>query len=346
MGWRGFCLAGLLALVSAGEARADVVEVTGYQVNLRERPSKRAAVLALLPRGERFELISRTGAWYHVRQITTGQVGYVHSSLVQVFPGATVGTMAPRAPAPPPVVVVPAPAPPTVVAVVPAPAPRAPAPAPTPAAPPRTTYVAPPPPPAAAAPAPAAEPEFRRFDFGGQFGWRWLTGAPESANAIFGRTGDLEYGGFASVALNRSVFLSVSGTYFEKTGERVFLAKAGDPWFRLGHPLKLRLIPVNLVVGYRFHVGSSVVPYLAVGGGATFYTEESTIGGITESVEKTEGTGIVMGGIDYVNRNLLFGLQASWSTVPNSVGVGGVSAIYGEDDLGGVTVSARLGVRF
>jgi len=343
MGWRGFCLAGLLALASAGAARADVVEVTGFQVNLRERPSKKSAVLALLPRGERFELIARTGSWYHVRQITTGQVGYVHSSLVQVFPGVAVATAPPR---PPVAVVVPAPAPPPVVVVppAPAPAPRAAAPAPTPA--PRTTYITPPPAPVAAPPPPAAEPEFRRFDFGGQFGYRWLSAAPDSAKAIFGETGDLEYGGFFSVAVNRSVFLSLSGTYFQKEGERVFLADPAGPWFRLGHPLKLRLIPVNLVVGYRFHVGSSVVPYLAIGGGATFYREESTIGGVTESTEKTEGTGIVMGGVDYVNRNLLFGIQASWSTVPNSVGVGGVSAIYGEDDLGGLSVCARLGVRF
>jgi hypothetical protein len=347
MGWRGYCLAGLLALASAGVARADVVEVTGYQVNLRERPSKTSAVLALLPRGERFELISRTGSWYHVRQITTGQVGYVHASLVQVFPGAVVATAAPR---PPVAVVVPAPAPPAVVVVPPAPAPTpapravAPAPAPTPA--PRTTYVTPPPAPPAAPPAPAPEPEFRRFDLGGQFGYRWLSQAPDSAKAIFGETGDLEYGGFFSVAVNRNVFLSLSGTYFQKEGERVFLADPKGPWFRLGHPLKLRLIPVNLVVGWRFHVGENVVPWLAIGGGATFYREESTIGGITESVEKTEGTGIVMGGVDYVNGNLLFGLQASWSTVPNSVGVGGVSAIYGEDDLGGLAVCARLGVRF
>jgi hypothetical protein len=346
MGWRGICLASLLALMSAGAARADVVEVTGYQVNLRDRPSKKSAVLALLPRGERFELISRTGSWYHVRQITTGQVGYVHSSLVQVFPGAVIATTPPPRP-PVAVVPTPAPAPPAVVVVPPAPAPRAAAPAPAPAPTPAPrTYVPPPPAPTAAPPPPAPEPEFRRFDFGGQFGYRWLSAAPDSAKAIFGETGDLEYGGFFSVAVNRSVFLSLSGTYFQKEGERVFLADPDGPWFRLGHPLKLRLIPVNLVVGYRFHVGDSVVPWLAIGGGATFYREESTIGGVTESTEKTEGTGIVMGGVDYVNGNLLFGVQASWSTVPNSVGVGGVSQIYGEDDLGGLGVCVRLGVRF
>jgi opacity protein-like surface antigen len=191
---------------------------------------------------------------------------------------------------------------------------------------------------------PEADP--RRFDLGIQAGYRWLTQATESANAVFGDTGDLELGGFASFAVTKSVFLSLSGTYFEKDGQRVFVVDATSPVFELGHPLKLRLAPVNLVVGYRFHVSPSVVPYLAAGGGATFYEEETTIGGITETSSSTHGTLTVMGGVDYVNKNLLFGLQVSWSTVPDSLGVGGVSAIYGEDDVGGLSVSARLGLRF
>ena len=38
--------------------------------------------------------------------------------------------------------------------------------------------------------------------------------------------------------------------------------------------------------------------------------------------------------------------DVAWSTVPNALGAGGVSAVYDEKDLGGVTVSARLGVTF
>jgi hypothetical protein len=214
--------------------------------------------------------------------------------------------------------------------VTPAPAPQA--------------YTPPPPP---EPPASFAEEDDHRFDVGFQIGVRWLTGVSKSANALFdGEDSGLEVGGFASYAITKSVFLSVSGAYFEKDGQRVFLADADSPWFPLGHPLKVRLIPVNLVVGYRFHPWPSVVPYLAVGGGVTFFDEETTIGGVTESSSSTEGTAIVMGGVDYVKGNLLIGVQGSWSTVPDSVGLGGVSAVYGEDDLGGVTASVRLGIRF
>jgi hypothetical protein len=97
---RVMVLAGLFASVAAGGARADVVEVTGWQVNVRERPSRSAPVIVTLYRGERFDLIERAGSWYHVRMVSSGQVGYVHSSLVRVIPGAAVPAAEPETPRP------------------------------------------------------------------------------------------------------------------------------------------------------------------------------------------------------------------------------------------------------
>ena len=116
MGWRALALMTMLALVGSGEARADVVEVTGWQVNVRERPSRSAPVMVTLYRGERFELLGRAGSWYHVTMVPSGRVGYVHSSLVRVIPGATLtaqpettGPAARPAPAPAPPTPVPTP---------------------------------------------------------------------------------------------------------------------------------------------------------------------------------------------------------------------------------------------
>ena len=46
MRWRVAALLVLLALVATSAARADVVEVTGWQVNVRERPRRSAPVIA------------------------------------------------------------------------------------------------------------------------------------------------------------------------------------------------------------------------------------------------------------------------------------------------------------
>ena len=347
MEWRRLALAGVLALAAAGVSHADVVEVTGWQVNVRQRPSRRAPVIVNLPRGERFELVGRVGAWYHVTLPATGQTGFVHSSLVRVIPGATLETLGAE-PAPPRARPVPtSPPPPAAEPTAPAPVPPAPsAPAPAAAAP-RPALAPSPAAPPPDVPPPLAEPETRRFDLGVQGGIRWLTAASQSAKALFdGETSDVELGGFVSYAVTRNVFLSATAQVFQKEGERVFLVDAEGPIVPLGHPLKLRLIPAHLVVGYRFHPWPSVVPYLAVGGGVTFYREESTVGGVTESASTTKGMGIAQAGVDFVTRGVLVGVQASWSTVPNAVGTSGVSEVYGENDLGGVSVSIRLGVTF
>ena len=38
--------------------------------------------------------------------------------------------------------------------------------------------------------------------------------------------------------------------------------------------------------------------------------------------------------------------EASYSTVPSAVGLGGVTKVYGEDDLGGFTVVGKLILAF
>jgi hypothetical protein len=331
MGWRALALSALLALVAAGGARADVVEVTGWQVNVREQPSRSAPVIVTLHRGARFEVLGRSGRWYRVRMVQSGGVGYVHESLVRVVPGATLGVPEPEATRP---VARPAPTPRP-------PAPTAPAPAPRPAYTPPAPATLPPP------ASPPAELETRRLDVAFQVGVRWLTAASRSAEAILdGETSGLELGGFASYAITRNVFLRGAVQVFRKEGQRVFVVEPDGPVFPLGHPLKLRLIPAYVVVGYRFHPWPSVVPYVAVGGGATFSREESTVGVETDSSSSTKGMGIALAGVDYVKSRLVVGVEASWSTVPNALGAGGVSAVYDEKGLGGVAVSAHLGVAF
>jgi hypothetical protein len=99
MVWRLAVFVGLLCLTVASGARADVVEVTGWQVNVRARPSRSGQVIVTLHRGERFDLLDRVGSWFHVRMTPSGRVGYVHSTLVRIIPGEKL-TMPEPAPTP------------------------------------------------------------------------------------------------------------------------------------------------------------------------------------------------------------------------------------------------------
>ena len=174
-------------------------------------------------------------------------------------------------------------------------------------------------------------------------GYFTMTGARNSAEAVFGGSG----GGFTGGAevtfgLSRSFFVGAGGRYFQKTGERVFVADAESPVFRLGHPLKIRTLPVYGLLGFHFTPDSKFDPYVSTGAGVTFYKEESTVAEITETNSQTKFSGFVALGADYGRGPVRFGVEANYSFVPNTIGLGGVSAIYGEKDVGGFAILGRI----
>jgi hypothetical protein len=175
-------------------------------------------------------------------------------------------------------------------------------------------------------------------------GYFSMTNAPKSAKAIFdGSQGGGTIGGFFQLGLGRSFFISAHGRYFERTGERVFVASAGGEVFRLGHPLTIRLIPVYGAVGYRFVNSARWAPYVKVGLGATSYRETSDVAGLIETASATKAAYHFAAGVDVLTGPLRFGVEVTYSLVPNTIGESGVSKVYGETDVGGATIVARLG---
>jgi opacity protein-like surface antigen len=176
---------------------------------------------------------------------------------------------------------------------------------------------------------------------GGYFGLN----ARDSAKAVFGSGGGLTFGGGLRFYLGKHVFLGAGARIFKKTGERVFVAGPGQPVFPLGHPLEVRILPIEATLGYRFASGTKLVPYVGVGGGFASYREKSTVGGLEESESLTKASGHVLAGIEYGSGSARIGVEVRYSRVPNAVGLGGVSAVYGESDIGGLAILGRLSFR-
>ena len=174
-------------------------------------------------------------------------------------------------------------------------------------------------------------------------GYSDMTNAPKSAKAIFdGTTGGGTIGGFVHLGLGQSFFLEAHGRRFQRTGERVFVADSSGEVFRLGHPLTIRLVPVYGALGYRFGQGSHFAPYVTIGAGATSYRETSDVAGLIETQSATKFSGHGALGVDYLAGPLRLGVEVGYSTVPNTIGEAGVSKVYNEKDVGGLTVLARL----
>jgi opacity protein-like surface antigen len=190
-----------------------------------------------------------------------------------------------------------------------------------------------------AAPRPSAAAGGFAFDAG----YFDMTNARNSAKAVFGGSaGGFTFGTAGRFDLKPRLFVGVAVRYFQRKGERVFVADANSPPFALGHPLTVRVIPLYAFAGYRFSPVASLVPYVGLGAGATLLHEESTVAQITDSADQTKGAFHLIGGVEYGRGSLRFGVELSYSLVPNSIGVGGVSKVYGESDIGGLSAVARV----
>ena len=177
-------------------------------------------------------------------------------------------------------------------------------------------------------------------------GWYGLTNASDSAQAIFESSGGPVLGFAGEYGINESFFIRAGARWFQKDGERVFVESPQGEVFRLGHPVTVRIIPAYAMVSYRFLVGARLRPYVGLGGGVASYNEESDVAGeiIESSATKPMGIGVL--GADYGRGTFRFGVEAGYSMVPNTIGESGVSAVYGEDDVGGFQAVGRISFVF
>ena len=188
----------------------------------------------------------------------------------------------------------------------------------------------------------ASAGEFAAELMGGYFGMT----ATKSADAIFDSSGGFTWGGAGRYSFKRGIFVSAGVRTFSKEGERVFVAGPTDTVARLGFPLSIRITPVYLTAGYRFRDGKLVVPYAGIGGSLTSFTEESSVVGRSYDESRTKAGFHVVGGAEVGRGRFRFGAEVGWSTVPDAVGVGGVSAVYNESNLGGWSVVGKLVIAF
>jgi opacity protein-like surface antigen len=181
-------------------------------------------------------------------------------------------------------------------------------------------------------------------------GYRTLS-ASRSADAVFGSSGGFNVGLSAQYIFPRGLFARAGFRTFGKEGEKVFLADAGSTPYPLGFPLKADINSIDVLGGWRFKLGgkkpSSFVPYVAAGLEIASYSEESTVAGLVETSDQTKTGFQFLGGLEYRGfGNFALGVEAGYSLVPNALGVGGVSKIYNEDDIGGFRVMGRVGYRY
>jgi opacity protein-like surface antigen len=179
----------------------------------------------------------------------------------------------------------------------------------------------------------------------GQAGYFQMT-AENSASAVFGSRGGGTFGAAARYTFGPGIFVSAGFRRVSRDGERVFGASPSDPVFKLGFPLTVDVNPVFFDAGWRFRPGRLLVPYAGIGLNRTSYKEASAVAGQPYSDSRTKTGFEILFGVEVGRGFLRLGGEATWSTVSDVVGLGGVTQVYNENNLGGWTYVGKVVLAF
>jgi hypothetical protein len=168
--------------------------------------------------------------------------------------------------------------------------------------------------------------------------------AAESFDAIVGDSAGPILGGGVRIGLGLGgLFFDVGAWRFQADGERVLVAN--DTVFPLGIPVTITVRPLEMSGGwqFRFRRVPKLIPYVAGGITSMHYEEASEFSTAMENTNAFFNGFHVLGGAQYkITRWLGVAGEASWTTVPDALGEGGVSDVFNETDLGGTTFRFKI----
>jgi opacity protein-like surface antigen len=164
--------------------------------------------------------------------------------------------------------------------------------------------------------------------------------ARDSFEATFGAARGPAFGGGVQVRFANGFFLEGGYEWFRKTGERVFV-NDGEV-FQLGVDNTITIEPLTATAGYRFGQGR-VTPYVGGGVGSYRFRESAPVADDEEDVDERHIGYHVLGGLEFSGEGwLAAAVEGQYRTVPDGLGSGGVSALFGEDNLGGIVLQFKI----
>jgi hypothetical protein len=169
--------------------------------------------------------------------------------------------------------------------------------------------------------------------------------ASESFDAVLGSSSGFIFGGGGEVGLPwGGLYVGVGAWRFSEEGERVFVS--GSEVFPLGIPLTVEVTAVEITGGWRFkNLWARVVPYAGGGWSSYAYKETSQFADAAENVEERFNGWHILGGAEFrVTRWLGVGGEIAFASVPDALGVGGVSEAFDETNLGGTSYRVKISV--
>jgi opacity protein-like surface antigen len=187
----------------------------------------------------------------------------------------------------------------------------------------------------------------------GAFDFQRMTAA-ESFEAVLGKPTMIGVGGGVEVLrLFGDLFARVGVSVSRATGTRVLIVDDDVIEFDPPIALEVTAMPIELAAGWRFtprarpgRPASRLTPY--VGGGLLLmrYREATEFDQDDEGQFASFSGYLAFAGFDFpIAGPLAFGAEVQYRTVPGALGEGGVSAHFGDTDLGGLVFRVMVGFR-
>lgn len=196
---------------------------------------------------------------------------------------------------------------------------------------------------------PPPPPQSRRVEIGGyaMAGLMNFTAA-DSFEVILGQPSGPIFGGGARIGLPLrttfgGLFVDVGAWRFRGKGERVFVF--GGEEFGLNIPVLITMTPLELSAGwqFRFRRMPRIRPYVAGGVSSYGYKETSPFNTPAEDVDDRFNGYHLYGGAEYkITRWLGVAGEVNWTTIPEAIGLAGVSVEFDESDLGGTSFRFKI----
>jgi hypothetical protein len=162
--------------------------------------------------------------------------------------------------------------------------------------------------------------------------------ANNSFDAIVGSAFGTVFGAGAEIVFPSGGFIQGHAERFRKTGSRVLVS--GTQLFTLQIPDVVTVTPIEVTLGYRDTHSRRALPYVGVGAGWLTLREASdslpdvTVGHLGYHI---------LGGVEIpLVRWVSVAGEVQWTAAPKALGDTGISAVYKEDDFGGIAFRVKL----
>jgi outer membrane protein W len=174
-------------------------------------------------------------------------------------------------------------------------------------------------------------------------GYKSFMPAADTFKALYDSSGTPVFTAGMKFDLNDGFFIGLEASYISASGERVWVGSDGTA-IKTGIAEDLSIIPLMATLGFYFLEFKDVRVYMGAGGG--FYLVK--INCEVDSYDRNESGFGFFGtlGADFnLSETIYLTIEGRYDSVTGIIGGSGVPALFGEDNLGGLSGMMKIGFR-